>query len=875
MNRYILLLLLVVVTPLSAKEPLSPDSVAAWLWRQTCLFPNEKIHLHTDRSLYMGGDTLWFHAYLVNAIDNRPERSSRYIYTELVNPFNKVVKRVKIRQDMDSLFYGYLPLDVDLPGGEYTVRAYTRYMENSGEEFFFRKPIRVVTPFEKALETKLSLEGSSSSKQLKGIFEMKNLSTGMGVTLENVTVSDENGKVDYWTEGKQCCFKITPEKYKQHVVKLEASNYQQYFPLSFAQTDYQVTFLPEGGNLPAGVLSRMAFKVLNTFGLSEEITGVVKDEDGNEVCRFQTEHAGMGSFNWIPEAGKRYHAECVSLSGVVRRFDLPVAQPGVCSLCVIENRGKFTVCIRGGHEQPATDQVFTLLVHERGVPLLVREMRPSASVRVDREAFPSGVLHFVLVTSDGRIVSERLAFVKNNDQALVDVRPQQVGYGRREKVQLSISLRGTLGNPVQGTVSVAVTDDGDLFPDTDYTIYTSLLLTSDLRGYIEKPGWYFQSDDPHRQVCLDLLMLTQGWRQYHVEEALDGNFQSPMILPELHQRLIGDVKRLVGNKGIADARVICHVPKEGVMEETEADRQGRFEFGHFEFPDSTQYTVQALTSKGGDKVLLSLREESFPSVNTLWPLALQGGSVGAQLSDQPASVKFVNKSGKRADYVDGVRNIFLEELVVTAKKKKTPQTPYETLLNSMTLRRDEIEEAPEMDLGIFIQSRFPGLYFNKGMLNYRQKRVRIILNEFPVNDSILENQLLRILNLRDIEQIDFSRDEAAGLAWFPMTGAYFIAIKLKKDVPMAAGLPKNVGFIQLLGYQKPAAFYSPKYETCQQQANGLPDLRTTLYWNPAVHTDELGKASLEFYTGDSETSFSVLVEGVTDDGKLIRTVENY
>lgn len=161
------------------------------------------------------------------------------------------------------------------------------------------------------------------------------------------------------------------------------------------------------------------------------------------------------------------------------------------------------------------------------------------------------------------------------------------------------------------------------------------------------------------------------------------------------------------------------------------------------------------------------------------------------------------------------------------------------------------------------------------MLNYRQKRVRVILNEFPVNDSIMENQLLQILNLRDIEQIDFCRDETAGLAWFPMTGAYFIAIKLKKDVPMAAGLPKNVGFIQLLGYQKPAAFYSPKYETCQQQANGLPDLRTTLYWNPAVHTDELGKASLEFYTGDSETSFSVVVEGVTDDGKLIRTVENY
>lgn len=312
--KKILLALFVISISSFAEEPLSLDSVSVRLWQQTCLFPNEKIHLHTDRSLYVGGDTLWFRAYLVNAINNQPEKTSRYIYTELVNPFSKVVNRVKIRQDVDSLFYGYLPLDTDLPGGEYTIRAYTRYMENGGESFFFRKPIRVVTPFDKALKTDLSLERKSAIKQVTGILEMKNRTTGMGISLENVTVLDEHGEVDYWTKDKQCHFKVTPSKYKHNVIMLEASNYQRYFPLSLPQNDYEVDFLPEGGNLPAGVLSRMAFKVLNTFGLSEEISGVVKDEAGNEICRFQTEHAGMGSFNWIPEAGKKYHAECISRS---------------------------------------------------------------------------------------------------------------------------------------------------------------------------------------------------------------------------------------------------------------------------------------------------------------------------------------------------------------------------------------------------------------------------------------------------------------------------------------------------------------------------------------------------------------------------------
>ena len=87
MNRYILYLLLSVVMTVFAQAQLFPDTVAGRLWQQTCLFPNEKIHLHTDRSLYMGGDTLWFRAYLVNALDNKPEKTSRYVYAELVNPF--------------------------------------------------------------------------------------------------------------------------------------------------------------------------------------------------------------------------------------------------------------------------------------------------------------------------------------------------------------------------------------------------------------------------------------------------------------------------------------------------------------------------------------------------------------------------------------------------------------------------------------------------------------------------------------------------------------------------------------------------------------------------------------------------------------------
>ena len=175
MNRTAFLFLLANAMTIPIQGQLSLDSVAGRLWQQTCLFPNEKIHLHTDRSLYMGGDTLWFRAYLVNALDNKPEKTSRYVYAELVNPFGNVVNRVKIRQDTDSLYYGYLPLDIDLPGGEYTIRAYTRYMENSGESFFFRKPVRVVQALGKSVKVEVDFSGKAGQKQVKGVVCLKNM----------------------------------------------------------------------------------------------------------------------------------------------------------------------------------------------------------------------------------------------------------------------------------------------------------------------------------------------------------------------------------------------------------------------------------------------------------------------------------------------------------------------------------------------------------------------------------------------------------------------------------------------------------------------------------------------------------------------------
>ena len=73
-----------------------------------------------------------------------------------------------------------------------------------------------------------------------------------------------------------------------------------------------------------------------------------------------------------------------------------------------------------------------------------------------------------------------------------------------------------------------------------------------------------------------------------------------------------------------------------------------------------------------------------------------------------------------------------------------------------------------------------------------------------------------------------------------------------------------------LGYQTPAEFYAPAYATEKDRRSMVPDYRTTLYWNPAVKLDEKGCATVEFYTSDAPADYDITIEGVTQQGKIIR-----
>jgi hypothetical protein len=85
--------------------------------------------------------------------------------------------------------------------------------------------------------------------------------------------------------------------------------------------------------------------------------------------------------------------------------------------------------------------------------------------------------------------------------------------------------------------------------------------------------------------------------------------------------------------------------------------------------------------------------------------------------------------------------------------------------------------------------------------------------------------------------------------------------------------PFHTKIFSPLGYQQPVEFYAPKYDTPEKRNAQTPDLRTTIHWQPVVQTDSDGLGSFEFYTADENTSYTVVIEGLANDGSIIRKEE--
>ena len=819
-------------------------------------YPQEKLHVSTDKDSYIAGDTIWLRAHCADAATHRPVAASRYVYVELRDDRGSLVRRIKLLS-RDSVYSGYLPTQSLERFGDYSLTAYTLYMRNPGPEYFFKKPL-TIWPYRESRRTQ-----------------------------RNTSVR----KV----------------------------------------SDFDVSFFPEGGYLIDGYDCCVAFKALGDDGGSVEITGVVKNDRDETVDTLRTLHGGMGCLRFTAHTGERYYAECTMAGGKTERFDLPASNNLACVLRVLQTERDFTVMVQSGRPLP---KGLRLLVHCRGNLCYFREWNDDLpSLIFERDKLPGGVLQILLLDKAGNALSERLVFNRGEELATTDV---QIGgtLEQRTKVTLAVTATDPDGGPAAGDFSVAVTDRAAVPSATSGSIYSTLLLSSELRGTIETPDWYFEGRDAARVAALDALLLTQGWRRYDVPELMKKEYVEPQYPLEVGQEITGRISKsgLWNRKkklSRYDMRMI--VPSLHYVTKCAVDDTGAFALNGFDFPDSTLYVLRPAAVRGSmPEATVKVARDSFPEVGTL-------PRVPAQEQKKPyiAQARYYIEQRGQTD----MRNILIDTVYVTHHKRLESTRP-EHRLAARTWTAEQIKESGAGTILDFI-ARMPGMSVVGRQVSYRGYRPGFMVDG-RLEETVGEMNPVRAFrstgmgrnhktqtrlppipdpggwidftgmnysntnsaqqstggNKRQIQYID-DFDNVPDILYYPLeivsridlieggnmvlwgvshwkqAGIISITTKKGKELDDATRtLPaRDVEFVSPLGYQTPAEFYAPAYATEKARRSMVPDYRTTLYWNPTVKLDDTGQATVEFYTSDAPADYDITIEGITQTGKIVRTVK--
>ena len=846
------------------------DDLFKRLEQQLKVLPQEKLYLQTDKSHYLSGETIWFSATIVEAVFHEPVTDENYLYVELRNSLDTIMSRVIIKPDSLNGFYGHIPLDKDLTEGNYYLLAYRNTMTNP--DYFFKRVVYVSDPASAVIAPECKF--TENEREYLTEISFRNPQNKEKLLPDNLSIQVNGGKLNIlaFQEDSVCRFSFKKSDVTSPVLTLhieyQSKHYKKYVPLTVAGSDYDVSFFPEGGQLINGVPSVLAFKAIKRNGLSESVTGHIEDGEGNIVANFESMHKGMGKVLLLPEQGKTYYAVCKNDEQIEKRFKLPEAQKDNFALQV-ERQQKWVSISVTGLSQASNDPQLSLFIHSKGLPLYHNKWNPERNLLlIAQDSFPSGISHLLLLNSNNDIISERLIFNRNRqDEAVTDFVTNAEIYDKRTLVTSKISLYSNQGALTKGKFAVSVTDDKFVTLDSTSNILSALLLSSELKGHIEDPAGYFRGDDRESADALDLLMMTQGWRRYNIPEIIKGKIDIPKTASIDEKVITGKAERSFRALKDATISLIVNTPTgNSELKVTTTDKNGRFIFDNLSYPDSTYIIVQSSDKKGNENIFLTVDQPSILKYKVTFP------SIFSSENDTDYH-EYTAISVQQYTNEHGMRMKELPEITVTAKRPIARSVFYSPINDYVEIKTSEdIEKIDRGNLANYLLTLPEVVRIIRVPRDqvYVKVQGQVSLAKFIINDYVINDFDLDMIGLNMIEELFILKKYYEHFQEKPA-----IVITLKKEGWGGKSQPpQNIRKIEWLGYQRPVEFYSPKYETIDEKNAEKPDLRTTLYWNPSIQTDENGEASFDFYTADESTTYSVIIEGITNDGKIIRHVSS-
>ncbi len=854
-------------------------------------YPQEKVYLHMDKPYYTVGDDIWFKGYVTIGAYNNLSGLSKILYVDLINPDEQIVQSIRVPL-ISGVTMGDFQLADSLVEGNYRIRAYTNWMRNFDSDTFFDRVLPIGNARTDSIITHSSFSYENSPVHTVNtaiIFTdskggpMANMNVNYEVIMEERGIgrgrkkTDEQGRIAFDFVNKQP-FNLKTGKIELTVLTPQDQTIRKVIPLKTTSDTPSIQFFPEGGHLVAGHLTKVGFKALQPEGLGIGAVGYLEDNNGVRVAEFETAYAGMGSFNFIPQAGSTYTAKVTYADSSKAEQELPQVKTSGYALAVNNELEKQVFVQAFASDDLVKGQQLTLLLQRNGTVFYASKGKFAKNelvFSIPREHLPAGVVQITLLSPEMKPLVEREIFNTNEQLMLpLSVNTDQEVYGARQKVSVQVTAGNEADSSRIAALSAAVIDLAKVPIDSttrEGNIYASLLLSSDVKGYIETPEHYFESTDISKRRELDNVMLTQGWSRISWQDLMADKSSAITYPPEQDLRISGVVTKRDGKTPVPNATVtVLSTSNITAIVDTVTDEQGRFAFDRLLFFDDTKFVVQARDEKGRKNVDIHLDESPRQQVtrnrNTPDATIDVNQSISAYLKNTQDQFQEMERYGLKE------KSILLQEVKVTREAPKN-KVKHSSNLNGPG-NADQVLTAEDLSIGcssleICLQGRLAGVIFRNGIPYSTRSPSQPM--QVVMDGMFMEGDALAMISPFDVETIEVLRGIGNTAVYGSRGSGGIIIITTKRGD--GGGYSRDLYTPGIVthspqGYYEVREFYVPDYSAPTDSLAGMRDLRTTIHWSPNVITDESGHTSFEFYTADSPGTYRIVIEGLDVKGRL-------
>lgn len=647
-------------------------------------------------------------------------------------------------------------------------------------------------------------------------------------------------------------------------------------------------FFPEGGHLVADLATRVAFKAIDQTGHSIDIEGTIYNQSGEPLDEIYSEHNGMGEFNLIPSLNESYY---VKLEGYEQSFKLPEVQSEGYSLYAFPEKNQQIRLRLTTNMDLSKREKFYLMVHSRGELLYNLELNLSNAFAIavlPTKDLPEGINHITLFDDEANPMMERLVFIKKDLEGFT-AEINKAQYTTREKVELKIKALDSIGNPESGIFSLSVIDLGQsLDYDPEETIYSNLLLSSDLKGFIENPMYYFTENNENAETHLDLLMRTHGWARFSWEELKTEGIPPLNFYVEQGLTLSGTMYKDFSKKVISEGEVtlVINEANPPLISSTTTSNEGKFTFEEVILSDNENFILKGENARGRDNVRFEL-----DSIKYDWPAFSRSIPLSGENAQSNLNLSFVEKNSRR-ELIDRAYDrdssmIYLDDFVVEASRDESKnirltQTAYGNGTAAYNMA-DSPSSFSYDNVFSALVGKFTGVTISPvdiggaPVIKIRDSPFPplILIDDVPADMTTIlsyaPDAFSRVVLFKGLAATNpFGSEGAGGVLAFYTKAADGI-----EYTPAPESIPNNIVNTTLPeSYHASRKFYAPRYDV-KKDSDAKYDQRLVLHWQPLIELDENGEATINFWNTDEETSILIDLQGLMFDGTPVSFSKTY